>query len=130
MRNFFVGRVIGMNDTNNGYMVEVFTGGQFVVYGPMHYIADPRSNTAGETGYERSGGNARTVPPVVNGEAVKPVTAPDIYSVGDKVLIANFLYRDQFVILGNYMDINPVAEEIAVIDPDGDGTITLVEETI
>ena len=129
MRTFFIAEVVGKSANESGYMVEVFVGGQVVTYGPMHYIADPRTQNT-SNGFERTGGNARTTPPVVGdtGDPRHPVV-PDIFKPGDKVLIANYLYRDQFVILGKYIDMNPPPVELVQVDSDGDGIIDLIEES-
>jgi len=126
VRTFFVGTVIGKSVNGSGYMVEVFVGGQVVTYGPMHYIADPRAQGASSS-YERTGGNARTVPPVSDDGDPRNPHVPDVYKSGDKVLIANYLYRDQFVIIGKYVDMNPPPLELVQVDTDGDGIIDLIE---
>ena len=123
MRNFFVGTVIGKSDNGSGYMVEVFTGGQSVIYGPMHFIAGTDRMYANEF----DGGNAATVPPAP-ADPRNPI-APDPYKSGDKVMIANYIYRDQFVILGRYTDMTPEPYELVQVDTDGDGIIDLIERS-
>lgn len=126
MRTFFVGTVIGQSANLNGYMVQVYIGGIPVTYGPMHFIAGGDGATVSN---ERSGGNARTVPPATSADDPRIPSHPDPYKSGDKVLIANYLLRDQFVILGKYVDMNPPVHELVQVDSDGDGIIDLIEES-
>ena len=121
MRTFFIGTVTGKSNNGSGYMVDVFAGGQHVTYGPMHFIA----GTDHMYPNDYDGGNASTVPPSYP-DPRHPV-APDPYVPGDKVLIANYLYRDQFVIIGRYIDMTPVPHELIQVDTDGDGIIDSIE---
>ena len=123
MRTFFVATVVGKSDNDSGYMVEVFTGGQVVTYGPMHFIAGTDRMYASEF----DGGNAATTPPAPSD--IRNPVAPDPYKSGDKVLIANYLYRDQFIIVGRYVDMHPEPYELIQVDTDGDGVTDLIERS-
>lgn len=97
-----MGTVVGKNHEETGYMVEVYTGGTYATYGPMQFITTPPFE----------------VPPNL-----------DPYNPGDKVFITNFNVRDQFVILGKYMDMTPQQYDLIQVDTDGDGIIDVIEES-
>ncbi|UVF61462.1 hypothetical protein SEA_DALANDE_49 [Gordonia phage DalanDe] len=94
----FVGVVAGQDD--QGYYVEVFREGQYVRYGPMHYIS--------------------------------PTGQPIDWEIGDRVFITTAFFRDQFVIMGKYIDVHtpfePLGDE-TVPDPDGEGVVIIAGDT-
>lgn len=57
-------------------------------------------------------------------------TGEATYAVGDRVFITSAFFRDQFVILGKYIDVHvpfePLGDE-TVPDPDGDGIVEVID---
>lgn len=51
------------------------------------------------------------------------------YNSGDAVFITSIFFRDQFIVIGKYIDIHPEPRQLVQVDSDGDGIIDVIEES-
>lgn len=59
---------------------------------------------------------------------ISPTGQPHEYQMGDRVFITSAFFRDQFVILGVYIDVHVPFEEFDDSEPDPDGNgITIIQ---